>query len=193
MEAHTSIHSKSTIHLLLGGGIDSSALVPFYLPRGADIKGIHFNYGQPSFDGEHRSIVALSRYYEIPVTTINLGLSITNTNGEYHCRNATLIFAAASILPNEPGILSVGIHAGTPYYDCSLSFLKDIQRLLDGYFGGSIQIEAPFLKFTKQDIYNFCHEKKIPVEITFSCEYQSNVPCGECPSCIDRRMLHATT
>lgn len=186
------IQPDTQINLLLGGGIDSAALIAFYLSRGVTLRGIHFNYGQPSLDGERRSVVALSKHYKISVTTIDLGLSIVSTYGEYHCRNATLLLAAASIFPAKQGILSLGIHSGTPYYDCSLSFLTDIQRLFDGYFGGAVQVEAPFIEFTKKDIFEFCRLNKVPMEITFSCERRGDRPCGECPSCLDRRMPDAS-
>ena len=85
---------------------------------------------------------------------------------------------------------AIGIHSCTPYYDCSQSFVNDIQRLFDGYFNGSIQVEAPFLELTKGEILSLCDKLKVPVEITYSCERSSDIPCGECLSCIDRRGLN---
>ncbi len=181
-----------TINLLLGGGIDSAALIAYYLSRGATVRGIHFNYGQPSIEGERRSVLALSQHYRIYVTTVELGFSMVSTQGEYHCRNATMLLAAASIFSTKGGIFSIGIHSGTAYYDCSQLFMVDIQRLFEGYFAGVIQVEAPFLEFTKKNIFEFCHLNKVPVEITFSCERRGDYPCGECPSCGDRRMLDET-
>lgn len=179
------------IYLLVGGGTDSAALIDFYRSRKANINGIHFNYGQPSFSGEQRSVNALAEYYQISISSVDLGITINHDKSEYRCRNATLLMAAASTFSAKQSILSLGIHSGTPYYDCSPQFLRDIQRLFDGYFGGTVQVEAPFLDFTKQDIYEYCRINRVPVEITFSCERQSDRPCGKCPSCIDRRMLDA--
>jgi 7-cyano-7-deazaguanine synthase len=190
MKSHLFIQPDAKINLLLGGGVDSAALIAFYLSRGVTVRGIHFNYSQPSLEGERRSVLALSKYYRIPITMIDLGLNIVDTQGEYHGRNATLILAAVSIFPAKQGIFSIGIHSGTPYYDCSLSFLGDIQRLLDGYFGGVIQVEAPFIEFTKKDIFEFCRQNQVPVNLTFSCERRGDVPCGECLSCQDRKMFN---
>jgi 7-cyano-7-deazaguanine synthase len=174
---------------MIGGGIDSAALIAFYISRKANISAIHLNYGQPSFNGEHRSAIKLSKFYNIPLNTINLGLSIVNTQGEYNCRNATLLLAAASSLPAKERIFSLGIHSGTSYYDCSPKFIEDIQQVLDGYYGGIVQIEAPFLQFTKKDIVKFCRIKKVPIDITFSCECRSDLPCRGCPSCIEREAI----
>lgn len=180
------------VNLLLGGGIDSAALIAFYLSRGLTVKGIHFNYNQPSFEGECHAVLALTRHYNISLNTINLGLKIACTQGEYHCRNATLLLASASILPTKQGRFAIGIHAGTPYYDCSKAFLEDIQQIFNGYFAGGVQVEAPFIDFTKKDIFKYCKIAKVPIEITFSCERRGDIPCGECPSCLDRRALDAS-
>lgn len=177
------------VNLLLGGGIDSTALVAFYLSQGTAVKGIHFNYRHSSFAGEQRAVEKVSYHYRIPVTTIDLGLSMVSIEGEYHCRNAILLLAAASVSPSKSARFAIGIHAGTPYYDCSKTFIADMQRIFDGYFSGYAQVEAPFLEFTKMEIISLCHAMKVPIEMTYSCERNSVTPCGECLSCIDRRML----
>lgn len=174
----------------MGGGIDSAALIAFYLSRGSTVRGIHFNYNQPSFKGERRAVTALAQHYNIPLTTIDLGLTIACTQGEYHCRNATLLLTAASFLPTKLGRFALGIHAGTPYYDCSRTFILDIQRIFDGYFAGSIQVEAPFIEFTKKDVFKYCKLAQAPTHLTFSCERSSDIPCGKCLSCLDRRALN---
>lgn len=175
--------------VLLGGGLDSTALIPFYLSRGDTVRGVHFDYGQPSLEGERRSVLGIAEHYAVSVEMVQLGLSITNVRGEYFCRNAVLLLCAASILDHAGGRLSLGIHAETPYYDCSSSFLTDVQRLLDGYFGGTVRVEAPFVEFTKRDVFNFCLLNQVPVDLTFSCERRSDCPCGECQSCEERLML----
>lgn len=184
------LQPNTDVNLLLGGGIDSTALIAFYLSCGSSVRGIHFNYNQPSFEGEHRAVLALTQHYNISLTTIDLGLKIACTQGEYHCRNATLLFSAASILPSKKGRFAIGIHAGTPYYDCSKKFVEDMQRIFDGYFAGSVQIEAPFVEFTKKDVFKYCKIAKVPINLTFSCERRGDIPCGECPSCLDRNELN---
>lgn len=181
--------TSSEVCVLLGGGLDSTALIPFYLSRGDAVRGVHFDYGQPSVEGERRSVLGIAEHYAVPVEKVELGLSITNVRGEYFCRNAVLVLGAASILDNSGGRLSLGIHAGTAYYDCSSPFLADVQRLLDGYFGGTVQVEAPFVEFTKRDVFDFCLRNRVPVDLTFSCERRSDCPCGGCRSCEERLML----
>jgi len=181
------LQPEADVNLLLGGGTDSAALIAFYISQGSTINGIHFNYNQPSFEGEHHAVLALAHYYNISLTTINLGLKIACTQGEYHCRNAILLLASASILSTKRSRFAIGIHAETPYYDCSKKFLEDVQRIFNGYFAGSIQVEAPFVDFTKKEIFKYSKIAKVPIELTFSCQSRGDKPCGECPSCLDRR------
>lgn len=116
---------------------------------------------------------------------------MVSNKGEYCCRNATLLLSAASICSGKLARrFAIGIHAGTPYYDCSKNFIDDTQRIFNGYFNGSFQIEAPFLELTKGEILSLCNELKVPVELTYSCERSGYIPCGECLSCIDRRVLN---
>ncbi|MBW4695412.1 MAG: 7-cyano-7-deazaguanine synthase [Lyngbya sp. HA4199-MV5] len=68
------------VTVLLSGRIDSTALVAFYLSRGIVVRGIHFDYGQPCFVGEQRAVQRIASHYKTPITTINLGLSITSDN-----------------------------------------------------------------------------------------------------------------
>jgi 7-cyano-7-deazaguanine synthase len=169
--------------------MDSAALLPFYLSRGAEVRGVHFDYGQPTLVGERRSVLALSRHYDITVDAACLGFAVECTEGEYHYRNALLVLAAASIAQHAHLGIAIGIHAGPPYYDCTPAFVDDMQRVLDGYRGGSTRVEAPFLEFSKRDIFDFCLGNDVPVDLTFSCERGSNRACQQCASCEDRMAL----
>lgn len=167
----------------------SAALLSFYLSRGAEVRGVHFDYGQPSVARERRSVLALSRHYGVMVETTCLGFTVSRTESEYHCRNALLILAAASAAPRARLGIAIGIHAGSPYYDCTPAFIGDMQRVLDGYHGGTMRVEAPFLEFSKRDVFDYCLGNGVPVYLTFSCERGSDRPCKRCPSCKDRMAL----
>lgn len=177
---------ERTVTLLLGGGIDSTALIPFYRDRGVTHRAAHFDYGQPSAAAERRAGRAICRHYAVPLATYSLGVALAAEDGEYRGRNALLLFAAAGLDP-PPSAIAIGIHAGTPYYDCSEVFLRDIRRLFDGYFGGAVSVEAPFIAFGKQQVCEFARRAGVPLDLTFSCERRSAAPCGACPSCLDRR------
>ena len=183
--------TNNEVYILLGGGIDSTALIAFYKARETLIQGIHFNYGQPGLAGERHAVGAITRHYKVPLSKIDLGLRIVSENGEYRCRNGLLILAAAASLSSSHARLAIGIHSGSPYYDCTPAFVDDTQRLLDAYSGGTLVVEAPFLNFTKADIFAFCRKNHVPVNLTYSCERRSRKPCGECLSCRDREAFNA--
>lgn len=179
--------SRRTVTLLVSCGIDSSTLVPFYRDRAEiDIRALHVNYGQPSARAERKAVMAICAHYDLPLVIHRLGFSIPCERDEYRARNALLLLAAAA-LETESAAIAIGIHAGTSYYDCSDVFIEDLRRVLDGYFGGAISIEAPFLKFEKRHVCEFARRSGVPLKLTFSCERTSATPCGECPSCLDRQ------
>ena len=175
--------------ILLGGSIDSAALLSFYLSRGAEVRGVHFDYGQPSMLGERRAVLAVSKHYDVGLETVCLGFAVARTEAEYHCRNALLVLAAASVACRARLGIAIGIHAGSPYYDCTPAFVGDVQRVLDGYHGGTMRVEAPFLEFSKRDVFDYCLENCVPIDLTFSCESRSDRPCQQCASCKDRKAL----
>lgn len=98
---------------------------------------------------------------------------------------------ALLVYPRFKGILSLGIHTGTPYYDCSERFIRDITPTVEGYTGGEVRIDAPFLAWDKPTIYAYCKEKGVPIHLTYSCESGTDPPCGKCLSCKDREALNA--
>jgi len=174
------------ILLLLSGGIDSTTLLNFYKSRHVTPICIHFQYNQDSNLSEKKAVKKITEYYNVPLQIIPLNIPQNKRKNELIGRNSIFILAA-SALGYDPAIITIGIHSGTEYYDCSDSFLKDIQNLLDGYFMGSVQVVAPFINETKKSIINYCKENKIPIELTYSCLRKNSPPCGKCPSCLDRK------
>jgi 7-cyano-7-deazaguanine synthase len=181
---------EDEVFLLMGGGLDSTALIPFYHDRNRTVRGIHVDYGQPSAAGERRAALAVCQHYALPFHPLDLGLSLACQQGEYRGRNALLLLAAVSLAP-APRSVAIGIHAGVPYYDTTATFLADINRLFDGYTSGAAHAEAPFLEFSKADVYAYGLHAGVPFNLTFSCERSSGPPCGVCPSCQDRSVLYA--
>lgn len=182
--------AQSLVAVLLSGGIDSTALLAHYQTKGYTVEALHIRYGHPSALRELRAAQDVSSYYNVSLRVIDLSLPFSHRGDEVLCRNAVFVLAAcASLLPNVTKV-ALGIHRGVPYYDCSPVFLHDVQRMIDGYFGGTVVVEAPFVQWSKAEVYAYCKALGIPIELTFSCE-RSNEPCGECPSCSDRRHFDA--
>jgi 7-cyano-7-deazaguanine synthase len=106
-------------------------------------------------------------------------------------RNGLFILAALMDMPAPVGIISLGIHAGTPYYDCSPEFMSKMQAIVDGYTRGRVSLAAPFLSWSKWDIYQYSRGNGLPIKLTYSCELGRIQPCGTCRSCADLEVLYA--
>ena len=179
--------SDKKLELFLSGGLDSTALIQYYKDQGANLHAYFINYGQENIESENLSVEKISEYFNIPLRKINLGYKINKNKFEYIMRNSLFINIIASIIEDDIDIISMGIHSGTAYYDCSKKFISSIQDILDGYFNGKLNIDVPFIDWGKADIVRYVVDKCIPIEITYSCEMKSFTPCGTCPSCLDRK------
>ena len=176
--------------MLLSGGIDSAACVAFYKHLGHSVSGLFIDYGQPVHEQEKRSAGAVATHYNIPFATIRCAGPETNYVGEIAGRNAFLVFTALLFRPIQCGIIALGIHHGTAYYDCSESFAEDLNRIISGYTSGRVALGTPFLRWDKQMVYQYAGQANVPVELTWSCEVGPAAPCGHCLSCRDRERLN---
>jgi len=185
------IRNKSCL-VLLSGGMDSTACVHYYLNQGFFVKGVFIEYGQIARKNEFSSAKNIASYYGIELDHRVFSTSQVFSQGEIRGRNAFFVLAILLAYPEFHGIISLGIHSGVPYYDCSESFVKEINKILDGYTAGQIILDTPFLKWDKKMIYRYCRDNNVPIHLTYSCENGSDNPCGTCRSCLDRRALNVS-
>jgi len=176
--------------VLLSGGIDSAACVAFYRQLGHAVVGVFVDYGQPVRGQEEKSAVAIASHFDMPLTIIRSAGPRTNYAGEIAGRNALLCFSALLFRPIQRGVIALGIHHGTTYYDCSESFAADLGRIISGYTSGQLALGVPFLAWDKQMIIEFAAEADVPVELTWSCEVGPVSACGKCLSCREREALN---
>lgn len=176
--------------VLLSGGIDSAACVAFYRQLGHNVSGLFIDYGQPVREQEERSSAAIAAHYNVPFAMIRCSGPETNYSGEIAGRNAFLVFAALLFRPVQRGIIGLGIHHGTTYYDCSEAFAEDLNRIVSGYTSGQVALGTPFLKWDKQMVYQYAGQADVPMDLTWSCEVGPEAPCGRCLSCRDRERLN---
>jgi len=66
-----------------------------------------------------------------------------------------------------------------------------VGRIFDGYSAGRVNLIAPFLDFSKSDIYRYADSIQFPIAHSYSCRRGTVPPCGECLSCIERGQLNA--
>lgn len=174
--------------VLLSGGIDSMACVEFYLEQGYTVEGVFFDYGQPAVKAERVAAKRIATHYGIKLRIIQLPQLCSNDRGEIYGRNA--IFAMCALGINGYGTykIAIGIHTGTSYSDCSSGFVDRINHLYDLYVNGMVILEAPFVEWTKEQIISYCIDLALPLDLTYSCEFGNEKPCGKCKSCLDRKV-----
>lgn len=177
--------------VLLSGGIDSSALLDFYIRKNFTVSALFVDYGQMSSAKEYNAAKQISSYYETELRCIEVqGLP----SWGYGCitgRNGMLLQVALMVLKNQPGSIAIGIHSGTEYADCTKLFTRKMQAIFDLYTSGQTSIGVPFIDFNKMEIWQYCKTYQVPVEMTYSCETGLNQPCGICSSCRDLEVLYA--
>lgn len=175
--------------VLTSGGIDSTACIKYYQDLGFEVLGFFVDYGQRARKKEWESVCKISAFYNIKTRSITIENPYSLPYGEIKGRNAFLIMAAILANSDFAGLISLGIHAGVPYYDCSKEFLKTTNKLVTDLSDGGIRLDAPFINWDKKMIVSFCKDFGVPLHMTYSCE-NGDEPCGKCLSCFDRRALN---
>lgn len=191
MKENTKLRKSNRVKatLLMSGGIDSTACAHFLLKQGFIVNGLFLDYGQAAIAHEYKAIKKISGHFDIPIQILRTMIGQKYKQGEIVGRNALLIFSALMLLKPKSGIITLGVHSGTPYYDCSENFIRKANAIVSEYTDGRVELMTPFLTWHKQDIIFYCQQNKIPLKLTYSCEKGTMPPCGKCLSCIDRGEL----
>lgn len=169
--------------ILVSGGIDSTACIHYYKSRGFLVETLFVDFGQLSLRQERTAVKRITSYYKVKTNIVQVKSNRNFKGGEISFRNIFLISAALLGLKNFRGLVSLGIHSGTDYADCSPSFVRVTNSILDIYANGTVILETPFLTFSKSEIIEYCISNEIPLHLTYSCELGLNQPCGKCLSC----------
>jgi 7-cyano-7-deazaguanine synthase len=173
--------------VLLSGGIDSSTLLALAKNRQTGVEALHISYGQPAHRAELRAATNICEKSGVSLTHIEYQ-GCESGAGEIRGRNAFLLAVALLEFRAHAGTVLIGIHGGTGYVDCSAEFVAQQQAIYCLHTNGAINLEAPFLDFSKQDILRLATDLGVDLSATYSCE-SGDSPCGVCQSCIDRALL----
>ena len=178
-----------TFLVLASGGVDSSTLLWLSAEQGLDPSALFVDYGQPAAGAERTAVASICNSIGVPLRPVRYSGS-SYGSGEIRGRNAHLLHTALMEFPTSSGVVALGIHAGTGYSDCSPEFVEVMQRSYDFHTGGEITVVAPFVNWTKEQVYALATQLEVPLAQTYSCE-AAVLPCGECRSCLDRSLLVA--
>ena len=178
---------RHALLVLASGGVDSSTVLWLSVQQGLTPIALFVDYGQPAAEAEGEAVANICSRLHTPWPRVRYNGARFGA-GEIRGRNAFLLHMALVEFPSVSGVVALGIHAGTGYADCSPDFMEVIERSYEFHTGGAISATAPFLHWTKQDVYRLATELNVPIAQTHSCE-ASNLPCGQCRSCQDRSLL----
>jgi len=175
--------------VLFSGGIDSSACVRYYLEQRYSVTGLFVRFGQASMLMEWKAAGKLARHFGIPLKEIDVsGIPWQGQIPfELQGRNALLASVGLCAFPGKSGLVSMGLHAGTPFPDCSTQFQVMASNLAQISTQGRIAFDFPFGASDKSQIVAYCQRMGVPIELTYSCQRGKKMNCGICPSCLDRQ------
>ena len=104
--------------VLMSGGIDSTACAHLLKDKGFKVSGLFFDYGQVAHKPEYDAVKWICEFLNIPLMTERVFPDANFKEGEIIGRNAFFIFSALMMGHAKKGLLAIGVHSGTPYYDC---------------------------------------------------------------------------
>lgn len=192
--------------LLASGGMDSTVLAYKLEKENKNLVILFIDYGQHCKSKEYETLLeVLPTQYVENVRTIKIGDVYRESNSRmiveanlwedkvtaedmYLPYRNILFISLASAYAQSMGIRDVytafinSNHAKE--IDCSMEFFSRLENLLFQY--GSIRINMPFREMTKTEVAELGIELKAPIELTYSCQVNSETPCGACPNCVDR-------
>jgi len=188
---YSSKNESVNVLVLLSGGIDSASCAQFYKCQGYSVEALFIDYGQKAAIKEADAALKIAKHLILPLKRISLTGTRDKIHGEILGRNAFFLFIALMEFHQKSGLIGIGLHSGTPYYDCSENFANRMQRLFECYTDGCIKIGTPFLTWNKGDIFDYFSHTGIPSHLTYSCERGVQQPCGMCLSCKDLERYYA--
>jgi len=213
---------KKKAVILLSGGLDSATSAAQAIADGYEAIALSFRYGQ-RHEREllaARQVAAALHISEHFIMDVNLaqwgGSALTDAridvpisgvqSGEipitYVPGRNTVFIAIALSLAEAKGAEAIylGINAVdySGYPDCRPEYLAAFQNLAAlsskvGVEGNAPKLVAPLVMDSKVDIVRRARRLGVPIELTWSCYQNGEVPCGVCDSCRirDKAILEA--
>jgi len=189
--------------IMLSGGLDSS--VALYLLREEyDIQAILFDFGQRSIDPQIACARRLCAKLGVPLEIIDisglkqslLGLAedtIIGIGFSRRCENCphalfglaasyTLLVGATTLINavHQDDFIGLGLNNPEDYLR---NYGKDLAKLQ----GTNFILKCPFLDMKKTDVIRLAHDRGFPMDTTRSCTEGTDLHCGECAECLNRK------
>jgi 7-cyano-7-deazaguanine synthase len=192
--------------LLASGGMDSTVLAYDLAHMGENIILLFLDYGQHCADKELQTlrkvlpepyknnikIIKIADIYKESksrmIKEADLWKDTVIADDLYLPYRNLLFLSIASAYAQSLGIKNVysafinSNHAKE--IDCSMEFFTKLEILLESY--GSVKIKMPYRELSKFEVAKLGINLEAPVASTYSCQINSQNPCGACPNCMDK-------
>ncbi|KGR83733.1 ExsB family transcriptional regulator [Ureibacillus massiliensis 4400831 = CIP 108448 = CCUG 49529] len=190
----------------MSGGLDSTTLAYELLEQNKSILPVFLDYGQHFKEKELNSLLKVIPQKIKPYLRVvnikdiyknsssrmiiepNLWMENVNSDDLYlPYRNLLFLTIASSIAQSEDitKVYAAFINSNhAKEIDCSKEFFDKLGVLLNDY--GSVEICLPYRDLSKAEVIQRGIRLNVPMAITYSCQANSEVPCGVCPNCVDR-------
>jgi 7-cyano-7-deazaguanine synthase len=175
--------------VLASGGIDSTLCMHLLREDGISFRALHIDFGQPASALEWAAVQRVMKRLDAASSQVQVRSATQFEPGEVRGRNAAFVFLALMHLRPTERLVCLGIHAGTPFFDCSRAFFDATAKLVAEHTDSKVALIAPLRDHTKPEIVAFARSLDIPLEETYSCQRGIPSGCGECHSCKDREAL----
>jgi 7-cyano-7-deazaguanine synthase len=201
------------IGVLLSGGLDSAALVSYYLRRNFFVQPIFIRCGLRWEAHEIKAAKQFLRHSRhkrlYPLTILSMPLGSGYRSNWSHTQKTPgprsldtsvylpgrnlLLTTRAFLFLNSRKVtrLALGILKGNPFEDAKPSFVRILEKILGQSFSKKLTIETPFRLKDKAQVIQA--EATAPLHFTFSCISPiKKRHCGWCNKCTERKRAFKT-
>jgi len=183
--------------VLVSGGPDSAVLAT-YTAQQRPVVGLYISFGQVNSTKEAQAAERVFRFHGLRLETIDArdtfrlfygtpayGISPEIVRGLYGVGLCLACSYAAAISASHVyvGILKDDLIS---HPELGINGLNTFTKAMETVLGERVEIEAPFLSYTKSEVFNLGQNLNVPFEFTWSCLRDGEAHCGECKSCLRR-------
>jgi 7-cyano-7-deazaguanine synthase len=203
--------SKTTVAVLLSGGLDSAILLAELLRQGRRVQPIYVRsrlvWEAAELRATGRLLKTLAPRWPGLFDLVTLDLPVADLYGNHWSmtgrdppgevspddavylpgRNVLLLVKAA-LWCQMHGVdeLALGVLGSNPFADATPAFFDEFQGSLNRAIGGRLRIVRPFAALTKRQVME--RGADLPLRLTFSCIAPvRGLHCGRCNKCAERR------
>ncbi len=188
--------------VLCSGGLDSTLMTIVLRSEGDQVLPLHINFGQLCEGMEASTCLATAKRLGLPTPEIidvsglrTIPSSLTQSNlrivddAFFPTRNLMfLVIGAAYGFGKRAEGVAIGLLANPMFPDQRPEFVRSAQSAIEASLGREMKVLAPFIKLDKRDVIRLARDLNLSLDAVYSCHRGAVPTCGECISCIERRM-----